>query len=197
MTRIRWEFQLSIEKRKPSPESRSEPSLPWGLSGRREAQLLPMRDRSWTRNAHCEHCPSSCRSPGIRPPTRYEGIPRPAEFLPGDPHPLGGLQGLGDNTPEEHRHRHPTKLGLVVEPLDQVRMQLRLVRARMWHGLVAELSPCPALTGTGERTFAQCYITPTGVGLRCRRLLPVVSARRCDHDQLERIHRRVSPYADA
>jgi hypothetical protein len=150
MTRIRWEFQLSIEKRKPSPESRSEPSLPWGLSGRREAQLLPMRDRSWTRNAHCEHCPSSCRSPGIRPPTRYEGIPRPAEFLPGDPHPLGGLQDLGDNTPEEHRHRHPTKLGLMVEPLDQVRMQLRLVRARMWHGLVAVLSPSPALTGDGR-----------------------------------------------
>ena len=82
---------------------------------------------------------------------RDEGLcPRPTEFLPGDPHPLGGLQGLGDNTPEKHRHRHPTKLGLVVEPFDQVRMQLRLVRARMWHGHVAELSPSPAHTGTGK-----------------------------------------------
>jgi hypothetical protein len=81
---------------------------------------------------------------------RDEGIPHPTEFLPSDPHPLGGLQGLGDNASEKHRHRYPTKPGLVVEPLDQVRMQLRLVRARMWHGLVAELSPSPAHTGTGK-----------------------------------------------
>ena len=130
--------------------------------------MLPMRDRSWTRNAHCEHCPSSCRSPGIRPPTRYEGFPRPAEFLPSDPHPLGGLQGLGDNASEKHRHRHPTKLGLMVEPLDQVRMQLRLVRARMWHGHVAELSPCPALTGDGRANVRSLLYNPDWGGIALR-----------------------------
>jgi hypothetical protein len=90
-----------------------------------------------------------------------EGLfPRPPEFLPGDSHPFGWLQGRSDDPREEFRHRHTPKLRLVVEPLDEVRMHLRLIRSRMWHGFVAELSPRPA-THRDERANVRSILYNT------------------------------------